>query len=151
MKLAEALIERKDIQKKLECLRERMTNNSKVQEGTEPAEAPEALREELDTLIDRLEYLVVHINKTNELTIVEGGETISALIAKKDMLKKKISILGDMLESGSELIDRYTHTEIRVRPSFSVTKLQKQVDGFSKELRELDTKLQATNWVTDMI
>ena len=50
MKIAEALIERADIQKRIEQLRDRLSSNALVQEGEEPAEDPTSLLTELDRL-----------------------------------------------------------------------------------------------------
>jgi len=55
MKLAEALILRSDLQKRIEQLRHRLTNNAKVQEGDAPAEKPEALLKELEGSATELE------------------------------------------------------------------------------------------------
>ena len=46
MKLAEALSERADIQKRIQQLRSRLRRNALVQEGEKPAEDPHALLEE---------------------------------------------------------------------------------------------------------
>ena len=43
MKLAEALLLRSDMQKKVESLRERIAKNALVQEGEQPSEDPAAL------------------------------------------------------------------------------------------------------------
>ena len=48
MKLAEALSIRKDLQKRVQQLGQRIQNNVKVQEGDEPSELPEELMKELD-------------------------------------------------------------------------------------------------------
>ncbi|WP_154408098.1 DIP1984 family protein [Anaerovibrio slackiae] len=48
MKLAEALQERADIQKRLSQLRGRLLNNAKVQEGEKPVENPAELLQEMD-------------------------------------------------------------------------------------------------------
>ena len=48
MKLAEALILRADIQKRIEQLKSRLADNAKVQEGEKPSEEPKALLAELD-------------------------------------------------------------------------------------------------------
>jgi len=47
MKLAEALMLRADIQKRIDQLKQRLLRNVKVQEGDRPAENPEALLSEL--------------------------------------------------------------------------------------------------------
>ncbi len=151
MKLAEALIERADIQTKLNMLKDRLVNNARVHEGTEPNENPSDLIKELNEKLNRLEYLVVHINKTNELTKLSSGETISELIAKKDMLTKKLSLLGSLFDTGTVLINRLTHTEIRIKTAFNVADLQKQIDEVSKQIRLTDAKLQETNWLTELM
>ena len=151
MKLAEALIERADLKNKIEMLRMRMINNAKIQEGTKPNEEPKSLLAELDEKLARMEYLVKHINKTNELTKSKDGKTISEMIAEKDVLSKKIGILGSYLDSANSTITRLTHTEIRILSAFPVAEMQKQVDSLSKTLRELDTKIQELNWLTELI
>ena len=47
MKLAEALQERADLNKKIEQLRSRITSNALMQEGVLPVEDPEQLLKEL--------------------------------------------------------------------------------------------------------
>ena len=151
MKLAEALIERADIKTKIEMLRMRMINNAKIQEGTTPNEEPKTLLEELDEKLERMEYLIKHINKTNELTKAKDGKTISEMIAEKDVLSKKLSILGSYIDSASATTTRLTHTEIKILSAFSIADMQKQIDKLSKTLRELDTKIQELNWLTELI
>ena len=82
MKLAEALQERADLNRKIEQLQDRLNNNVLVQEGEQTAEDPKKLKYELDSSILRLADLIAHINQTNCTTIVEG-QTLTALIAKK--------------------------------------------------------------------
>ena len=100
MKLAEALQERADINRNIEQLKKRLNNNVLVQEGEQTAEDPEKLKQELDNSLERLTYLIAHINQTNCTTIVEG-QTLTALIAKKDTLSFKedtiIQIKGYMV------------------------------------------------------
>ena len=69
MKLAEALILRADLQKRIDQLRVRLNNNAKVQENDEPSENPEELLNELDNNINQLKILIKQINKTNCVTV----------------------------------------------------------------------------------
>ena len=48
MKLAEALQERADLNRRVEQLRARLSNNVVMQEGVKPVEPPETLLTELD-------------------------------------------------------------------------------------------------------
>jgi len=150
MKLAEALIERADLQKRIEQLDHRLCNNARVQDGESPAENPIKLLEELDDSIIRLEELVLRINLTNSSAIIEG-KTITAWIAHRDCLTKKVGILRDFLFGASQIAQRASKTEIIIRPTVPVEQIQKTVDALSKELRETDTKIQAANWTTDLL
>lgn len=149
MKLATALSERADIQRRISELAVRLNNNAKVQEGEEPAEKPEELLKELDGCLVRLEELIAKINRTNNVT-KHGDETISDLIARRDCLKERIRIMRDFLNASSEKVNRYSKAEIMILSTVSVAKLQKQVDGYSKQLRETDELIQQLNWTTDL-
>ena len=70
MKLAEALQERADLNKKISDLRGRLNQNSLVQEGEKPNEDPAVLMQELEATIARLQQLIKDINLTNCATIV---------------------------------------------------------------------------------
>ena len=149
MKLAEALNERADIQRRIAQLESRLIDNAKVQEGEEPAERPEDLLAELDGLFSRLEELMSKINWTNSQTIQEG-HTMTQLLARRDCLTRKIGVLRSFLQSASATVSRATRSEIKIKSTVSVAKMQKQVDGLSKELRELDSAIQALNWTTNL-
>lgn len=77
MKLAEALSMRSDLNSRLYQLQVRLNNNSKVQEGEEPSEDPQALLTELDDVTFRLEDLVSRINLTNSRTVSSNGMTLT--------------------------------------------------------------------------
>lgn len=150
MKLAEALNLRADHQKKVAQIKERLSQNVKVQEGDEPAEAPEGLFTELDATLSQLEDLIVRINKTNQETVWEG-QTLTEMIAEKDILSMHLSVLRSTLEATNVRNDRYTRNEIKFVRTVDVTELQKRVDKLSKQIREVDTKLQQANWTVDLM
>lgn len=150
MKLAEALQERADLQKRIAQLSRRLENNARVQQGEKPAEDPVELLRELDECIERLEYLIAAINRTNSVTISEG-ESLSTLIARRDCMRKKISILQDFLQEASVLTSRSYRTEIIVKSTVSVYELRKKVDLLSRDLRTLDLRIQQQNWLSDLI
>ena len=150
MKIAEALILRADIQKRIAQLRTRLNNNAKVQENEEPAENPELLLTELENLISQLNDLIVKINRTNTLSKIDGISLVE-LIAKKDTLSQKAGILREFIEIASQKVDLYSTTEIKVFSTVNVSELQKKLDKLSKEIRETDTKLQQANWTIDLV
>lgn len=150
MKLAEALNLRADLQKRIASLKERLIKNSKVQEGDTPSENPNTLLNELYNNIIELEDIIKAINKTNSSTYVEN-ESISDIIAKRDALGLKLSILRSFVSESADRIDRYSNTEIKIISTVNVAEKQKEVDKLSKEYRLIDTKLQGINWTTDII
>lgn len=149
MKLAEALQERADLNTRIEQLRGRLNAACIVQEGEKPQEDPEALLNELDMCIQRLETLIAAINRTNVETLIEG-ETITALIARKDCLRLKISAYRNLAGSAAEVNYRARGSEIRFLPTVNVPALRSTVDRLSKEYRVLDNKIQAANWSIDL-
>ncbi len=150
MKLATALSERADLQRRLSELSIRLNNNAKVQEGEKPAEDPTELLKELDEGMERLEELISRINRTNNVTKAGTG-TLSDLIAHRDCLKERIRIMRDFLNTASEKITRYSKTEIRILSAVPVAKLQKTVDAYAKQLRETDEQIQGLNWTTELL
>ena len=150
MKIAEALILRADIQKRIAQLKTRLNNNAKVQENEEPAENPELLLTELENLILQLNDLIVKINRTNTLSKIDGISLVE-LIAKKDTLSQKAGILREFIEIASQKVNLYSTTEIKVFSTVNVSEQQKKLDKLSKEIRETDTKLQQANWTIDLV
>lgn len=150
MKLATALSERSDLQRRLTELSTRLNQNAKVQEGDSPAEEPEALLRETDGVLLRLEELIARINLTNSRTVSEG-ESLTEKLAKRDCLGKRITLMRSFLDAASARVDRYSRTEIKVHSSVSVSALQQELDRLSKSLRELDEHIQELNWTTELL
>ena len=150
MKLSEALIIRSDLQKRVEQIRPRLIANAKVQEGDKTVEDPNEILEELNqTLID-LENIIKKINLTNS-KITDGEKTMTELLAERDILTTKIKIEQEFLSAARSKIDRYSNKEIKIYSSVDVKDRQKKLDKLSKELRELDVKIQSLNWQNDLI
>ena len=150
MKLAQALILRADTQKRLEQLKGRLLDNAKMQENERPSEDPKLLLKELDRLSDELFRLILAINLTNSSAKFEDV-SLTEMIAKKDTLSQKASVLREFAKSASQKVDLYSNSEIKILSSVDVVTLQKQIDELSKEIRELDMKLQEANWQVDLI
>lgn len=150
MKLATALSERASLQVRLSELQIRLNANAKVQEGDSPAENPVELIAEKDRILDELENLVTRINLTNSKTEYDGI-TITELISKRDRIKKDVRIMRNFLNVASEKVNRYTKTEIIIRSTVDINEYQKKLDALSKELRQIDEKIQELNWTTELI
>ena len=150
MKLAEALQERADLNRRVEQLRARLSNNVVMQEGVKPVESPDALLSEMDALLNRLETLIIAINRTNMATVVDGAPLSDAL-ARRDVLKMRINMLRNVVDQASRLAQRSRGDEIRQLSAVDVRALQRQVDDLSRDFRLLDNRVQAANWATELI
>lgn len=150
MKLAEALQERADLKAKIAQLSERINDTVLVQEGEVPAEDPTQMLKEASSCIDRMEYLVRQINLSNCQLKVDG-ESLTAIIAKKDMLTRRLSVFKKALSCALQSTYRARGTDIKILPTINVGKLRKDADAMAMELRLLDNKLQKANWTFDLI
>ncbi len=150
MKLAEALSERSDIRSRISQLQSRLEMNARVQEGEKPAEDPEALLAELNGLCARLEELITRINLTNARTLSDG-ETLTALLARRDVLNLQIEAMRGFLREASALTSRGMRSEIKILSTVNVQQYRARTDALSKALRELDVRIQGLNWTTELM
>jgi hypothetical protein len=149
MKLAEALSLRADLQKRIAQLRERLKNNSKVQEGDIPVEDPNELWIELEDNLTQLEEIIYRINVTN-MHSLHNGQPLTKLIAAKDMLTLRVSFMREVLKHTSEREDRFGRLEIKYVRTINAAELRRKADAYSRQLRELDVKIQSLNWVIEL-
>ncbi|NLT08839.1 MAG: DIP1984 family protein [Ruminococcus sp.] len=150
MKLAEALQERADLNRRIEQLRDRLCINAIVQENEKPAEEPKTLLKELDVSIEKLQELMERINRTNCLTESEGS-SLTKLIARRDSLSLRISVYKDMVREASQTGRRARQSEIKILSTVDVRKMQTKIDNMSKELRIVDNTIQSLNWSTELL
>ena len=93
MKLAEALIERADLQKRAAQLEERLVQNMQVQEGQEPSEDPRELLQEFLGVVAALDVLLPRIHRANLAARLPGGLTLTDALARRDMLDLRLKVL----------------------------------------------------------
>ena len=150
MKLAEALILRADVKRRMEDVKQRLMASVRVQEGDLPSEEPIALRVEYDRLAGQMLDLIRAINITNMAVRLEGGQTIAEALAHRDVMRMRQTLLrnalGSALPSG-----RWGRNEIRYVVAIDVPAWRAIADELARELRELDTQIQAANWVAELI
>ena len=151
MKLAEALIQLADHRKRLDQLKERLLRVARVQEGDSPAEDPAALLAEVERTAAGLTRLIQRINRTNSTTALDNGRTIADAIAERDTLQLRHAIVTSLIQAAIIKQDRFTKSEVRFHSTVDVVTLQRQADNLAQAYRELDTKIQAANWLVEVI
>ncbi len=151
MKLAEALMERADKNRKLQELKDRIIRNAKYQEGDKPPEDPTSLLEEYEVVSDEFEKLIVKINNTNNMLKLEDGTQMLDALAKRDVLKLKHSLYKALAAEATPKQDRYSKKEIKFISAVSVKETQKSADAIAKQYRQLDALVQQANWNNELV
>jgi hypothetical protein len=153
MKLAEALALRADAARRAEQLRSRITGSARYQEGEAPAEDAAALLAEAGEVLGELESLIRRINRTNAATLVEGG-TLTDALARRDILRLRHSVVtsaADAAVGEGQRGFRQLRSELKMIPALPVAELRGQADELARQLREVDTLIQRTNWEADLL
>ena len=152
MKLAEALLERADLQKRVESLQSRIVAAASYQEGEPPAEDAAELLEQSIQAIATLETLVTAINLTNASTIVADGRPVTALLSARESLRSRHSVVSRAAEAASGgWHQRQLRSELRQVSALPVKELRAQADAVAKDIRETDVLIQRTNWEADLL
>lgn len=150
MKLAEALSRRSALMEKSQQLRSRLKDCIRVQEGDEPTEDADQVIQELDQTLGELRNLIYRINLTNTNAVVDG-RNLTSLLAERDTLSMRTKTLYEGLKHLTEREERYGRMEIKYVRMVDAKEFRKRHDQSAVRLRELDLKIQALGWSTDLI
>ena len=155
MKLAEALALRADATRRVEQLRTRIVANARFQEGEEPAEDAQALLAEAGAVLDELEGLIRRINRTNAATRIGPEGTITDALARRDVLRARHSVVtaaADAAVGRSQAgMGRQLRSELKMLAALPVAQLRAQADDLARQIRELDVRIQQSNWEFDLM
>lgn len=154
MKLAEALALRADAARRTEELRARITANARYQEGEEPAEDAAALLTEAGHVLTELESLIRRINRTNAATRVDGAGTLTDALARRDVLRLRhgvVSAAANAAAGERQRGFRQLRSELTMIAALPVAALRAEADDLARQLREVDTLIQRTNWEADLL
>lgn len=146
MKLAEALIERADLQRRLAQLTQRLQQNAQYQEGETPNEDPNELLAEYRHTAAQLKTLIVAINLANNQIRLENGTTMVEALAERDRLKAEHSMLIALADAAMPEQTRYSRSEIKSLAAVNVREIRQHADQIAKQHRQLDTQIQQANW-----
>ena len=154
MKLAEALIKRKNLKVEIEELRIRAGQYAVVQEGNVKVGETSNVLGKIQSKIKELRELIVAINKTNQESLIHDPNkevmTIMEAIACRDMLKLEKLVIDSIADIAMGTTDRYTRNEIRTIPTIDVEKYRRESDSLAKQYRLLDAVIQAQNWTVEL-
>jgi hypothetical protein len=144
MKLAEALLLRADLIRKIEQLQNRIRPVLIVSDDKQPQEDPAKLMAQLRKAIQDLEALVVKINTTNNATAVAGYGSLMQALARRDALK----MLSEKLRTIRYAAQINNSGEKELKTTIDIKKLQAEMDQTGRDFRTLDSIIQEINWST---
>ena len=150
MKLAEALIERADVQRHLAQLQARLLQNAQYQEGESPAEDPAALLDEYRRANEALHRLIVQINLANQRAVLADGTGMVTALAERERLKAEHAVLTKLADAATPEQSRYSRSEIKMLAAVDIKELRRRADDTAKACRLLDIQIQQANWAEDL-
>lgn len=151
MKIAEALQERASLNAKLDQLARSINDNALVQEDEKPDLDVAELLREYEAASNALCGLMGRINMTNCAVRNADGETMTQLLARRDVLRQKLRAYQDLQNSLGNRTRRASRSEIKILATVKASDIKKEIDRMSKEYRLLDNEIQALNWQYELM
>lgn len=151
MKLAEALVQRADVKKRLNEIQNRLVQNARIQDGEQPHENPADILHELAEALAAYRTLIQRINRTNAAARLADGRTITDAIAERDVLIIEQRALEALINAAVQNEFRYSRSEIKLVATVNVAEQRRALDAVAKRLRELDMSIQRANWDIDVL
>ena len=145
MKLAEGLLLRADLIKKIEHLLNRIRPVLIVTDDKKPQEDPTKLLAQLRKANEDLESIIVRINKTNNITRLSDGTLLMEALAKRDSLKLFSEKLRNIRQGAQIHNNGY-----RQIATIDIKALQAEIDQTGRAFRDIDSKIQELNWLTEL-
>ena len=153
-KLAEVLIERKQVNDQIQALLDRMQRSSMFPEGDAPDEDVTVLGGMLEEAFIRYAKLDFAISSTNASIYIPGQTfTVLTAINKRDLAKRRqqayLSIANNLSRAGerhSFFGRRRDESQPKMVKPLSFSTYQTMADVNAKEFRAFDVMIQAANW-----
>lgn len=150
MKLAEALLLRRDLNNRLFQLRNEISSSMLVQEGDTLDRSITELFKEYDEINQQYSELVVAINRKNATaSLADSALLLMEALEQREQLRRKHALLTQALDE-TKAAPRMGRNEIRLVRTIDTKTLTEQLNTTAKQLRELDGKIQQTNWLVDL-
>lgn len=155
VKLGEALTVRADAARRVAQLQARIVASARFQEGEEPAEDAAALLVEAGEALGELEQMIRRINRTNAVAVLGSAGTITDALARRDVLRLRHALLTAAADAAAGRnrtgAVRQLRSELKMLAALPVSRLRTEADAIARELRELDVRLQQSNWEVDLL
>jgi hypothetical protein len=155
MLLGEALADRASKKKQLEQIEGRAASVARYQEGEQPAENAEELLEKGRRLIAELRELARRINRTNSVTELDSGFTLTDALAQRDGYAAQYRLVTGIADAGAGGRGvgwaRQLRSELQQVSAVQVADLRAEADQIAESRRRLDVRIQQAGWSTELL
>ena len=150
MKLAEALLLRRDLENRLQILRAEITDSVLVQEGDTLDRSVTDLLADYQEASQQLDEIARQINHTNATTpLVDSDISLVDALSQRERLRQSHALYTQILAS-AKTGPRMGRNEIRYIRTIDTQEITKWLNQTAQSLRQIDGQIQQTNWVTDL-
>ncbi|MFJ8771397.1 DIP1984 family protein [Streptomyces microflavus] len=119
--------------------------------GETPAEDAAQLPAEAGEVLSTLETLIRRINRTDATVEMGPDGTLTDALARRDVLRLRHSVVTAAAGSGERGYGRQLRSELMMLSALPVAELRGQADVLAREIREVDVRIQRTNWEVDLL
>lgn len=150
MKLAEALMERKNLENDINGLNERISEEAITQKDYEVLDDLNLEFEKHIEQYDKYEEIVNKINEANSR--VYDGVTNLELLNKRKVLSKKYRDVKEIYLASKKPLKQEIYGDKIIEKKLNIDKmiLKKELNKICKEARELEVKIQSRNWTIEI-
>ena len=99
--------------------------------------------------------MIRRINRTNAIAEVDSGMTVSDALARRDVLRLRHAMISSAADASAGRehggFARQLRSELKMLSALPVAELRAQADGLARDIRELDVRIQRSNWEVDLV
>jgi hypothetical protein len=155
MLLGEALAERASKNKQLAQVEARAVSVARYQEGERPAESAGDLLETGRRLVGELRQLARRINRTNSVTELDPGFTLTDALALRDGYAADYRLVSAVADAAAgargQTWGRQLRSELQQVSAVPVPDLRAEADRIAEARRNLDVRIQQAGWSIELL
>ena len=90
------------------------------------------------------------------VVVVSSGSTVTDALARRDVLRLRHAVVTAAADASAGkdqrgLVVRQLRSELTMLSALPVAELRAQADVLARQIRDLDTRIQRTNWEADLV
>jgi hypothetical protein len=98
---------------------------------------------------------VPNTDRTNAAAQIGADGTLTDALARRDVLRLRHSVMTSAADAaagrGQGGMGRQLRSELKILTALPVAQLRAQADEIARDLRDLDVRIQRSNWEVDLL